>query len=316
MISRTLITFSLGCLSLLIPSCAHRNSIKKLTISQRAMAYHQEYEAPPITIWVHGTRFIRRPIFHNFFNGTPSLRLAQELAPDYYLHKVAKTLCKTAPQHFNPDTFYLFGWSGKLSKSAREHAGAALFDEIQRVIAAYVEKYHTKPFIRIITHSHGGSVALHMANIRGNSMPFVVDELVLLACPVQKSTQACVEDDMFAHTISLYSSLDMVQVIAPQIIYNVFRTKKGNLKSRMGWPPFSKRRFAEHPKLAQVKVKINGRALFHTEFTDQRFAKLLPHIIHVMKSWQANNFTPYGTHLLCVYTRPDEEIILPGCELA
>ncbi len=286
-------------------ACAPQNSIKKLTIAHHT-AIRQDTlppKAPPINIWIHGTRFIRRPLFHTFFNSSPGLRLAKELAPDYYLRKIANTLCTVHTQQFSLETFYLFGWSGKLRAAVREEAALILFNQLERIITDYEKKYHTKPFIRIITHSHGGSVALNLAKIkeqRGKS--FIINELVLLACPVQESTCKYVEDELFEHTIALYSSLDMVQVLAPQISYNVFRTKKGHVRSRMHWPLFSYRRFQEHPKLAQVKIKINGRALFHTEFTSRRFVTILPSIIHVMNTWQAHQSIPHSTHLLCVYT--------------
>jgi hypothetical protein len=313
MVRTILVTFTVMCLPLLVTSCTHQKSIKKLTICHRTIASQAipKHADPPITIWVHGTRFIRRPIFYNFFKSTPSLRLAKELANDYYLHNVARILCKSDPDQFCMDTFYLFGWSGKLSTSERELSSQALYHEIKQLVADYKRVYHRQPFIRIITHSHGGTVALHMAKMRGNDLPFTIDELILLACPVQEDSQCCIDDPLFKQTLSLYSTLDMVQIIAPQIVYNVFRTRHGHQKSRMVWPPFSKRRFNEKPRLTQVKLKINGRALFHTEFTNQRFARILPHIIHVIKSWQQQ--TAHGSHLLCIYTEDETAIPVPLC---
>ncbi len=302
---RTLKLFMYIVFTGLLPACSSKKSIKKLTIAHHHAFIRQSPTpaAPPINIWIHGTRFIRRPLFHTFFNSTPGLRLAQELAPDYYLRKIANILCTSNPNQFSLDTFYLFGWSGKLSSVVREEAADILFSQLEQIIADYEKKYNTKPFIRIITHSHGGSVALNLAKVKEKKeQSFMVNELVLLACPVQESTRKYVEDEIFDHTISLYSSLDMVQVLAPQVKYNVFRTKKGHLRSRMNWPLFSYRRFQEHPKLAQVKIKINGRALFHTEFTSRRFVTILPYIIQVMNTWQAHQSIPHSTHLLCVST--------------
>src|SRR3990167_724142 len=172
MVRTKLVTLTVMCLPLLITSCMHQKSIKKLTICYKTITpIAPQHIAPPVTIWVHGTRFIRRPIFYNFFNSTPSLRLAKELAPDYYLHNVARVLCKSAPDLFYLDTFYLFGWSGRLSTSDRELSSKALYHEIKQLVADYERVYHCKPFIRIITHSHGGTVALHMAKMRGDDLP-------------------------------------------------------------------------------------------------------------------------------------------------
>lgn len=301
---RTLPLFLYIVFTILLPACSSKKSIKKLTIAHKVIAKQPiSHTAPPINIWIHGTRFIRRPLFHTFFNSIPSLRLAKELAPDYYLRKIANILCTSNPNQFCIDTFYLFGWSGKLRAIVREEAATILFSELQRIITHYEQQYHTRPFIRIITHSHGGTVALNLAKVKEKEgASFIINELVLLACPVQESTRMYVEDEIFDHTISLYSSLDMVQILAPQVLYNVFRTKKGHVRSRMHWPLFSYRRFQENPKLAQVKIKINGRALFHTEFTSRRFVSILPYIIQVMNTWQAHQSIPHSTHLLCVYT--------------
>lgn len=289
-----------------LAGCSSHKSIKKLTIARNRVTIPATIPiTPPLNVWIHGTRFIRRPLFHSFFRGTPGLRLARELASDYYLRKVVQTLCWTAPEQFPLDTFYLFGWSGKLGVQEHQDAARILFDELKRVSNEYKNTYGTAPFIRLITHSHGGSVALNLVKIKETEgKPFTINELVLLACPVQEATRKYIEDDLFDHTIALYSSLDMIQVLAPQVVYNVFRTKKGHMRSRLNWPPFSYRRFQPHPRLAQVKIKINGRALFHTEFTHKRFISLLPHIIHVMNTWQKYNTIPHSTHLLCVYTQP------------
>ncbi len=296
-------TFTL-CLSLLMPACFQRKVVKKVTIPQRVYPEPKPptQKAPPITIWIHGTRFIRRPLFHSFFKSVPSLRLAKELAPDYYLRSIAKTLHKTAPNKFPLETFYLFGWSGKLNAMVREKTAKFLYKELERVAKEYKAKYQTDPIIRIITHSHGGTVALNLVKVKKDNDPtFAISELILLACPVQNSTQSYIENKLFHHTYSLYSSLDMVQILAPQVYYNVCRTKKGHLRSRLHWPPFSERKFREHPKVSQVKIKINGRALFHNEFTGRQFVSILPHILYVMNNWCVHPTDK--TNMLCIYTQ-------------
>lgn len=292
----------------LLSACIPRKYVRKVTIPRRTFSCTQRSCTPPsITIWIHGTRFFRRPLFHAFFKGTPSLRLARELAPDYYLHSVAHTLNEIAPQMFPLDTLYLFGWSGKLRASIREQAAEALYHQLKQLIAQYEEQYKTRPFIRLITHSHGGTVALNLARVKeSDPPPFYIDELIMLACPVQNNTKLYLEDDIFRRTYSLYSSLDMVQILAPQIGYHVYYKKKGRLRSRMNWPPFSQREFKEHPKLSQVRIKINGRALFHSEFTRPRFITILPHILHVINTWHHYQTLPGKTHLLCVYTRQEK----------
>ncbi len=290
-----------------ITACVPKKNIRKVTIAQGGFSHESHFsKAPPINIWVHGTRFIKRPIFHNFFKSTPGIKLAKNLAPDYYLNKIAVTLNKVAPHTFPLDTFYLFGWSGKLSTAIRREAAEILYREVDRIVAEYKQRYNTDPIIRMLTHSHGGTVALNMARHKKDPLPFHIDELILMACPVQSSTKRFIEDELFKKTIALYSSLDMMQVLAPQVTYNFYRTKKGHLKSHMHWPPFSRRCFEDHPKLAQVKLKMNGRALFHTEFTSQHFTAVLPQILHVVDSWYRSDRSPCGNHLLCVYTKESD----------
>ena len=282
---------------------------KKVTIAHPHYYQSQEVIHPPITIWIHGTRFIRRPLFNTFFKGVPSLKLALDLAPDYYLYQIAKTLNKTAPEIFPMETFYLFGWSGKIRTHVRVQAAEILYREIQRIVAEYRAKYNHYPDIRIIGHSHGGNVALYLAkNKISPDDDLHIKELILLACPVQENTKKYVADAMFEKTYALYSTLDMVQVIAPQVVYNVHRTKRGHLRTELKWNFLSGRCFDNHAQLAQVKIKVNGRALFHTEFSRPKFVGLLPHIIHMINAWDVDyTQTPDTAKLLCVYTRKEQK---------
>ena len=287
------------------PACIPKKHIKKVTIP-RGSFFHESHasESPPITVWIHVPRFIRRPLFYSFFNGTPSIRLAQDIDAYHYLYQIARTLSTVSPHLFPLPTFYIFGWSGKLSSSIRQEAARYLYAELQRIVTEYKHTYNKNPIIRLLTHSHGGTVALNLARVekKETDIPLKIDELVLMACPVQKTTKKYIQDKLFKHTSALYSGLDMLQVLAPQVTYTFYRTKKGHLRSRFHWPPFSHKRFKNHPKLAQVKIKMNGRALFHTEFTSQKFISILPHVLHVMHN-SHKQVIEDDTQLLCVYTR-------------
>ena len=291
----------------LVPACIPKKHIKKVTITKRNFSPPvYRYKTPPITVWVHGTRFIRRPLFYSFFNGKPTIRPAQELDPNEKLYHIAKTLSSNAPDLFPLSTFYFFGWSGKLNSTTRQESAEHLYKELQRVVAEYKQTYQAEPTIRLLTHSHGGTVALNLARVEQDpDNPLKITELVLMACPVQKNTKKFIEADIFVHTCALYSGIDMVQVLAPQVVYTYYRTKKGHLRARFHWPPFSYRRFESHPKLAQVKVKMNGRALFHTEFTSPHFISVLPHVLHVLTHTPSHS-PEDDTHLVCIYTRDEE----------
>src|SRR5690606_21498756 len=114
----------------------------------------------------------------------------------------------------------------------------------------------------IIAHSHGGNLALHMAKIRTAPSPLTVKSLILLACPVQEKTMHLIDTPMFQRIYSLYSSFDLVQVLAPQLRRSDLtkpyfaKASKGTQKKR-GYkiPSFSSRLFPQHPHVIQAKIK-------------------------------------------------------------
>ena len=173
----------------------------------------------------------------------------------------------TTPWHF-----YLFGWSGKLSYQEREDTARILYNEIKALIAEYKKQYGTTPALRLITHSHGGNVALNLAKIKeAGDTEFVIDELILLACPVQIKTAPLIKDKLFKKIYSLYSTRDLIQILDPQEVYN-------NLKEKR-FPLFSQRRFPDQANLRQIIVKRKKRAISHVEFMLEKFLTTLPTIL-------------------------------------
>jgi len=98
-----------------------------------------------------------------------------------------------------------------------------------------------------------------------------------------------VKDPMFCEIISLYSTMDLIQVIDPQ---GLQKCKKTSTKT--GKPLFSFRKFDPSPNLKQVKIKIDGRGILHTEFLAQRFLAILPKIVTEIESLPDNDY------LLCI----------------
>lgn len=256
---------------------------------------------PPVTIWIHGTNFLYSRLFTHVFNGTPSLKPASEINRRYKIKTIASTLNKYDAIQFPLNTFYFFCWSGKLNANLREQTAHQLYAELKRIITNYEETYNCIPRIRIVTHSHGGNVALNLATIKDTqSALFSIDSLVLLACPVQIRTMSLIDNPMFRRIYSLYSSLDFVQVIAPQL----FKCDNDSTKSNFTFPPFSNRCFPQRQHVTQVKMKINGNALWHNDFVQPKFLKLLPSIITELDSWSHEVITPIHdtTHLLSIRT--------------
>jgi len=295
------------CLQLILTGCNGQRTIKK---KLHVPIYNQSIYSsaciqnnPPITVWIHGTRFFPRRALQEAFHGKTGLKHAEAFPRDHYLRAVAETLDAYAPSQFPFDTFYFFGWSGKLNANIREQSAHQLYAELKRISAEYQESYQAIPLIQLITHSHGGNVALNLARIEDTN-PLCIDRLIMLACPVQTKTMDLIGSPMFEKAYVLYSSLDLVQVIAPQL-----RKKHYSSKHAIKFPPFSHRRFPSHPHVTQVKVKVNGRALFHNEFNKPHFVRLLPSILDDIDNWQSpiacekEMVSLKPKNLLCVYTK-------------
>lgn len=230
-----------------------------------------------ITIWIHGTRLFSRPFFPELFNNVPSFKQITTIPTKFKLRTLSDTLVQHNPDLFDPEHFYIFGWSGKLSFSARLEAARALFKELVNLLNYYEDTYCCIPQIRIITHSHGGNVALNLARVqKEHNLPLAIDELILLACPVQIETKELVNDPLFKKIVSLYSSLDLIQILDPQGLHH------------RRWPPyasfFSERRFPEHEKLMQAKIKMNKRAISHHEFISPLFLKHFSQVLTELES--------------------------------
>jgi PGAP1-like protein len=302
--------FFLFLLILSLPGCIHRRHVdrQKLHIdipSTNALTY--THDAPPITIWVHGTLIMYTPSYHKIFGKQECMLPVDAFPEGHHFREIAETIAHHDPEHFPLEEFYIFGWSGKLRQQEREKAAAVLHEEIIKLRDAYEKKYGCTPTIRIIAHSHGGNVALSMAKLKDHQHP-LIKSLILLACPVQERTKHLICTPMFNHVYSLYSSFDLVQIIAPQIrrLCTKYECPHKHHKYHYTFMPFSNRIFPTYSHLTQAKVKINDLPISHTKFSSTKFVALLPTILQKLDSWHeetlANN-TISKHKLLCVYNK-------------
>lgn len=293
---------------LLSPGCIHRKQIDRQKLHIAPPIIEQQTnplpEPPPITIWVHGTLIFYRPTYHDVFDNKSLLVPAQSLPEDNHFRILAQTITKSDPHNFPLEEFYIFGWSGKLQDQERILAAKVLYDEITTLTKKYLEKYGCSPKIRIIAHSHGGNVALNMAAIKQPAHSFQIKSLILLACPVQDKTMHLISTPMFQRVYSLYSSLDIIQIIAPQ--FQRIRAKNGRRKKKYAVFPFSARVFPTYSHLTQTKIKINDLPISHTRFSTSQFVTILPPILHKLDSWHTESLitNKISKHkLLCVYNK-------------
>lgn len=237
------------------------------------------------TIFIHGTLpprpFFTVPAIERFFFCKKGLEPAISLGPRYGQRVLADILCRKDPVRFSIDQFYFYGWSGKLSRNERKLEAEKLFDKIRTL---------RKP-LRIITYSHGGNIALQLATIAHERKidDFEIDELILLACPVQKITRNLTDSAVFKTIFSIHSHKDMFQVIDPQGLHELADLYKdaGLQKIFMYLQKmecfFSERHFLPAKNIHQIHVKINQKDLWHIEFILPTFFSHIPEILDCLE---------------------------------
>ena len=229
---------------------------------------------PTITIWVHGSKTLPAALYKLVgFDMPLGLNPAHTLTKPHQPKRFIDTLCKNI-QLINKDHLYLFGWPGALEPSLRKSEAQKLYTAIEQLLSTYKKKYSCTPAIRIITHSHGGNLALNLARVADEqgSQSFTIAELILLGCPVWDANETCIDHAIFERMYNLYSNLDILQCIDPQGRYDVSQ-QLGNT------PLFSGRRFDTHEKLIQVHIDC----LFPTQHGLFLFRPFLPNLQQVKK---------------------------------
>jgi len=283
---------------ILTSGCNHHKEYHRQLITQvprqvqAAVASTQDTSPvarPTITVWVHGTRAFSKTVFPNFFRTIPGMHHASVYNKKNNLLTIAQTLSVADSLHFPFENMYIFGWSGKLSAEVRLAAARKLYHALILLVEQYIEKYSIAPRIRLITHSHGGNIALYLAKVQKH-MPIKleIEELVLLACPVQIQTMKYVSNNMFKKMYSFYSRLDLLQILDPQGIYALKNRILGKKKKKKNTPLFSERTFPEQDNLKQIKVKKGGRAIMHVEFIKKSFVHHLPGMLDELRTAQGN----------------------------
>ncbi|MCX5925568.1 MAG: hypothetical protein NT124_04730 [Candidatus Dependentiae bacterium] len=202
---------------------------------------------PQIIIWIHGTRthgifppthVVKKENKNKKAPANPHRAIAYSpiglhslLALDQDLHvsAIARALHETNHYLCDQEHIYLFGWTGDFSPEARTIAGLHLYQELKKLTELYIKKYNVCPSIIIVTHSHGGNVALESSTISDNS--FSVEKLILLACPVQEKTKPYTQSPLFKSIYSIHSDKDYFQILDMQGLHPIWTAFEGALKS-------------------------------------------------------------------------------------
>lgn len=302
MIKNKLIMFCVVALMLIVAGCRRKDSTnqKAPTIANSASLH----DRPMLTIFIHGTRLFPKFSLQEAYYSPLGMVNIDDLDASYTnMHRIANILINRDPQRFSHEMFYLFGWSGDLDFDARKEAADDLYHAVKKLVATYQLKHGKTPRIRIITHSHGGNVALNLASVRdANDASFQIDELILLACPVQDETQHLINDPIFGKRYALFSKGDLLQRIDPQGLY------RGCNATRL----FSGRCFPQCPGVVQAKIKSYARPILHIEFLLQPFMRHLSAILDLMDDWyeQMHDGLQSGVKLPIISLRSKELRVL------
>lgn len=225
-------------------------------------------EVRNITIFVHGTHTqLLTKLFPKTLYIPNKLVKILDLNKYNYVKWLTESISSSDSFTYPLDNFYAFGWTGMLNSKERFRSSQNLYLELKQLINI-CEQQNVKARITIITHSHGGNIALNLAKIHGDDQNLHIHKLILMACPVIEETQHLIDHKIFKNVYSIYSKVDMFQVMSIQGLPNL----KNN-------SVFSGRRFSKVDKLKQFAIHINGRPIWHIEFIFWKFPKLLPQIV-------------------------------------
>ncbi|HAU30090.1 TPA: hypothetical protein DCW54_00410 [Candidatus Dependentiae bacterium] len=172
-----------------------KNRAEKIVESYRnhpAMTYDQLLDNEGLVIW--------KP------EATSDRQAATYLIPAY------KKMAKITQTSARNETYALFGWNGILSQKARKDAGYRLYHALidyqkQQQLNGQIEAR-----IRLITHSHGGNVALWLAEAEAlYKKGLVIETLIMLGAPIQEETIEFIQSSIFRNIHLCYSTGDSVQ---------------------------------------------------------------------------------------------------------
>ena len=234
---------------------------------------------PAITIFIHGSYMAARYVMPKQYQSKSGLHSIDKYEQTSHFSQVADVLSKKDPQQHDKEHYYVFGWSGALSFKVRKKLAQRLYYEMKELLTAYKEKHGQYPHVQIITFSHGGNIALQLADL----LPFFNDqevvelELVLIGCPVQAATEDMIASPWFSHVSVIASSGDIIQRLDPHNLYGPRRDKKTKIFSRRFFDVADFDKNIQN-KITQYSVTVNNKQLGHLDL----FRSFMIHVPYVL----------------------------------
>ena len=241
-----------------------------------------------ITIFVHGSRSPARFYLSQYRKSKHGLHAACEYDEDSLYCKIADSLTENDNPKYDKNHFYVFGWNGAISFAVRKKMAKKLYKKTLKLITFYKNKYGYYPKVQIITFSHGGNIALQLADF----LPFVdgqeIDlDLVLIGCPVQATTEHMIGCPCFSNVSVIASHGDMIQRMDP---HNWYAPKRDG-KTRA----FSRRFFdvshldeERQEKIVQCAVTVNSKNPGHIDLS-KSFMPHIPYVLDQRENWSSGN---------------------------
>ena len=241
----------------------------------------QASQAPvPVTVFIHGTSLVAGQLVYS----AAGLHPLDTLSSIDVAYRFGTVLCQTDHGQFPAPHYYSFGWGGALDHKVRVYAAG----ELSRALLKLQETYRRlgrKISLTLITHSHGGNVALLLAQVWQQLSPaqqrqLVIQRLIMLGCPVQVQTRDLAKHPIFRRVYVFYSHWDLIQVAAPQLSEFQQQIAQGQL-------PGSERVFPLAAHVYQAAISAGWRTgIGHLEFIFATFASKLPKLLRRM-DWHA-----------------------------
>ena len=189
--------------------------------------------------------------------GLHKMSAANELEMGNYYTSKYTILSQSNSGLFDKDHMYNFGWSGHLGFKLRDEEGALLAQSVEKLVKEYKFEYQEYPYVRIVTFSHGGNVALNMGKYFVLCDEHIDIDLIMIAPPVQAATQDLISAPCFAHVYNIFSDGDVIQRIDPQSLYAPIKDEN---------VIFSHRSFIDVPEnCKQARITIKDKPVGHLE---------------------------------------------------
>lgn len=246
-------------------------------------AVYRWYKKPTVTIFIHGSRSPMGYLLGRETASKNGLHSVKSYDSASYFCHIADMLTQYSKDKYHKDHFYVFGWDGSISFAVRKKMAKKLYKKIVTLLKSYQSDYGEYPRIQIMTFSHGGNIALQLADY----LPFVKGEeveldLVLVACPVQATTEELITSPSFNHVAVISSRGDMIQQVDPHNLYGPKRDEKTRFFSRQF---FDTDQLDDdcRKKVVQCAVTVNNQEIGHVDLSES-FMKHVPEVLK-RSSW-------------------------------